>query len=540
MFTPLTGRTVLVTGGTKGIGKGIARRLRARGRATSRSPAATPRAASSAAELTARRRAGQLRARPTSPTPDGLRAHGRETVSGTAALDVLCANAGIFPDVKLADMTAAGHRRDLRHQREGHDARRSRPRCPRSTRSGHGRVIVTSSITGPITGFPRLVALRRDARRRSSASCAPPRSSSPRSGITINAVMPGNIVTEGLDELGAEYRATMEASIPQRPARAASRTSATPRCSSPPTRPATSPGRRSWSTAARSCRNRSRPWGDPEPPASGPAPRPRVVGGRGRAGPAAGPDLLRRAAPRRPAGRRAGAGRPAVGQPVHPAAGARRAGAGGRGAPGARPDRRHLRRAHQGRPGPVGHRRAARVPAAAGLLRGHPGAVRHDRGGRRAGRGPARAAGGRAGAGHRPDPAGRLDPDLAGARRLPAESFPGLLEQPLGGSIYELLEGRYGIRPADVVEHLEVVGATADEASLLGVGPGTPLLAITRTSSTSGGVPFEFSKDLFRADRTRVTFRTRAERAQIDQLADNGGRQSELARLPGPRVEGTP
>jgi GntR family transcriptional regulator len=118
--------------------------------------------------------------------------------------------------------------------------------------------------------------------------------------------------------------------------------------------------------------------------------------------------------------------------------------------------------------------------------------------------------------------------------RLPAETFPGLLEQPLGGSIYELLEGRYGIRPADVVEHLEVVGATADEASLLGVAPGTPLLAITRTSSTSAGVPFEFSQDLFRADRTRVTFRTRAERAQIDQLADNGGRQSELARLPGP------
>ncbi len=28
--------------------------------------------------------------------------------------------------------------------------------------------------------------------------------------------MPGNVVTEGLDELGPEYRAAMEASIPQR------------------------------------------------------------------------------------------------------------------------------------------------------------------------------------------------------------------------------------------------------------------------------------------------------------------------------------
>lgn len=118
--------------------------------------------------------------------------------------------------------------------------------------------------------------------------------------------------------------------------------------------------------------------------------------------------------------------------------------------------------------------------------------------------------------------------------QLPAETFPGLLEQPLGGSIYELLEDRYGIRPDDVVEHLEVVGATADGASLLGVAPGTPLLAITRTSSTADGVPFEFSQDLFRADRTRVTFRTRAERAQIDQLAGHHGRSAELARLADP------
>ena len=33
--------------------------------------------------------------------------------------------------------------------------------------------------------------------------------------ITINAVMPGNIATEGLDELGVDYRKTMEAAIPQ-------------------------------------------------------------------------------------------------------------------------------------------------------------------------------------------------------------------------------------------------------------------------------------------------------------------------------------
>jgi GntR family transcriptional regulator len=99
--------------------------------------------------------------------------------------------------------------------------------------------------------------------------------------------------------------------------------------------------------------------------------------------------------------------------------------------------------------------------------------------------------------------------------RLPAEIFPGLLELPLGGSIYELLDRQFGIRPEDVVEHLEVVEASTDEAGLLGVSVRTPLLAITRTSSSADGVPFEFSQDLFRADRTRVTFRTKAERAEI-------------------------
>jgi 3-oxoacyl-[acyl-carrier protein] reductase len=33
-------------------------------------------------------------------------------------------------------------------------------------------------------------------------------------GITVNAVLPGNVATEGLAELGPEYRASMEASIP--------------------------------------------------------------------------------------------------------------------------------------------------------------------------------------------------------------------------------------------------------------------------------------------------------------------------------------
>ena len=92
--------------------------------------------------------------------------------------------------------------------------------------------------------------------------------------------------------------------------------------------------------------------------------------------------------------------------------------------------------------------------------------------------------------------------------RLPARTFPGLLDLPLGGSLYELIEEHYGVRPGESVEHIEVVPAGSDEAAILALEPGEPLLSITRTTADAGGAVFEFSHDLFRADRTTITVRT--------------------------------
>lgn len=92
--------------------------------------------------------------------------------------------------------------------------------------------------------------------------------------------------------------------------------------------------------------------------------------------------------------------------------------------------------------------------------------------------------------------------------QFPADRFPGLLEMQLGGSIYELFEREFSTLPADAEELIEVVRATDDEAALLAVEPETPLLSITRTTFDQNDVPFEFSCDLFRADRTRITVRT--------------------------------
>ena len=92
--------------------------------------------------------------------------------------------------------------------------------------------------------------------------------------------------------------------------------------------------------------------------------------------------------------------------------------------------------------------------------------------------------------------------------RLPAKRFPGLLELPLGGSVYELIEEHFDIKPARSTERIEVTLAVTDEAMILDVEPGAPLLAITRTVTDEDGDPIEFSRDLFRADRTRIVVTT--------------------------------
>jgi GntR family transcriptional regulator len=94
--------------------------------------------------------------------------------------------------------------------------------------------------------------------------------------------------------------------------------------------------------------------------------------------------------------------------------------------------------------------------------------------------------------------------------QLPAESFPGLLDRSLAGSIYDLLESEYGLRPGEAEERIEVVSATAADARVLEVRPGAPLVAIVRTAWATDGRAFEHSRDLFRADRVRIVVRVRA------------------------------
>jgi GntR family transcriptional regulator len=88
--------------------------------------------------------------------------------------------------------------------------------------------------------------------------------------------------------------------------------------------------------------------------------------------------------------------------------------------------------------------------------------------------------------------------------RFPGAAFPGLLECPLGDSLYDVLRERYDSAPARAVERVEAVLASEHEAATLDVASGAPLLWVERLAYDASGRPIEMGSDLFRGDRTRV------------------------------------
>lgn len=87
---------------------------------------------------------------------------------------------------------------------------------------------------------------------------------------------------------------------------------------------------------------------------------------------------------------------------------------------------------------------------------------------------------------------------------FPAEHFPDLLGHRLPGSLYRLLEKHYVHQPHTAAEFLEPVTATLEDAAVLNIEPGTPLMRVERTAYSVAGLPVEFAHDLYRADRVRL------------------------------------
>ncbi|MDD9874754.1 MAG: 3-oxoacyl-ACP reductase FabG [Gammaproteobacteria bacterium] len=206
MFTSIEGKSVIVTGGSKGIGRGIAEVFAKRGARVTLAARGKQALAAAGEEINA----GYVECDVSDW--DSVRTMVRRVAESNGGVDILCANAGVFPQTKIADMEPAEWDRVMATNL------RSAFLCvkgciPWFQKAGKGRVVLTSSITGPVTGFPgwahygasksgQLGFLKTAAMELS------------RYNTTINAVLPGNIYTEGLQDLGQDYLDTMAASIP--------------------------------------------------------------------------------------------------------------------------------------------------------------------------------------------------------------------------------------------------------------------------------------------------------------------------------------
>ncbi|MBO0898471.1 3-oxoacyl-ACP reductase FabG [Cellulomonas sp. zg-ZUI222] len=201
----LAGRTALVTGGTLGIGHGIAQTLQRHGAQVvvtglTEQECDDARARGTAAHVLDVRDA------------DACREVVARVVEDLGGLSVLAANAGVYPQARVADMTDTDVDGIVGVNLKG-TIHAVQAALPALTASGRGRVVVTSSITGNITGYPGWAhygatkAAQMGFVRTAAIELA-------RAGITVNAVLPGNVLTPGLRALGEEYMARMARSVP--------------------------------------------------------------------------------------------------------------------------------------------------------------------------------------------------------------------------------------------------------------------------------------------------------------------------------------
>jgi 3-oxoacyl-[acyl-carrier protein] reductase len=211
MLTSLAGRSVIVTGASKGIGKGIAR-VFARNGAKVMVVSRTLAEATACAE-DIRRDGGTAMGYAADVTDMGSMQMMADAAAVThGGIDVLCANAGIFPQAKIEDLSPEDWDQVMDTNLKGTFL--SIKAClPYLKKSDQGRIVMTSSITGPVTGYPGWAhygATKAGQLGFMRTACI----EVAKYGITVNAVLPGNILTEGLIALGPDYQNSMAASVP--------------------------------------------------------------------------------------------------------------------------------------------------------------------------------------------------------------------------------------------------------------------------------------------------------------------------------------
>lgn len=127
-------------------------------------------------------------------------------------VDILCSNAAIFPSTFIETMPIEEWEQVLSVNLTG-TFFAVKACFPAMKQQRYGRIVLTSSITGPYTGLPGWAhygatkAGMLGFMHTAALEFA-------KYNVTINAILPGNIHTEGMDEQGEGFIRSMEQSIP--------------------------------------------------------------------------------------------------------------------------------------------------------------------------------------------------------------------------------------------------------------------------------------------------------------------------------------
>jgi len=201
-------QVVIVTGASRGIGKEIAQQFAREGAKLvliGRNEEALKRTVQ---ELQAQ--AIYIQADVSSPEDMEKMIQG--TLAQYGKIDILCHNAGIYPYSRLENMTLDEWKRVIDTNLTG-TFLAVKACLPWMKSQGYGKIVITSSISGPQTalpGFSHYTASKGGIAgfiRTAAVELA-------KYGININAVEPGNIMTEGLEGLGQDHIDNMVRAIP--------------------------------------------------------------------------------------------------------------------------------------------------------------------------------------------------------------------------------------------------------------------------------------------------------------------------------------
>jgi 3-oxoacyl-[acyl-carrier protein] reductase len=204
-------QVAIVTGAARGIGAGIAAVLRAEGADVVIADVDFEAARASADELDSGGEHSLAVATDVTVGAD-LNALVAAALERFGRIDILAANAGIYPHISLAELEPDAFDRLIAINVRGAVFAAQACLGP-MRRAGYGRIVLTSSITGSVVGQPgySVYGASKAAMLGFMRSAAVEVADS---GITVNAVLPGNIRTPGFGDLGPEHERAMLAAIP--------------------------------------------------------------------------------------------------------------------------------------------------------------------------------------------------------------------------------------------------------------------------------------------------------------------------------------